>query len=70
VAVAGLSVLSEMQGTFTADGVEYNATADGITGLTKITGFAPLIGIIAAISIVIGILFGAFGGLLKGGQNM
>ena len=70
VAVAGLSVLTNMKDTFTALSVEANATEDGIKGVTKITDFAPLIGIVVAIAIVIGILFGAFGGLLKGGSGI
>ena len=65
IAVAGLSVLSEMQDTFGNTTAEYNASGKGVEGIEKITDFATLIGIIIAISIVIGILFGAFGGMLK-----
>ncbi len=71
VTVAGLSVLTNMQSTFTTNSVEYNATGDAISGLTKVTDFAVLIGIVVAIAIVIGILFGAFGGFvgLGGGRR-
>ena len=44
---------------------EYNASGNGLAGVEKVTDFATLIGIIIAISIVIGILFGAFGGMLR-----
>lgn len=67
VAVAGLSVLVEMQGTFEDATTEYNATGDAISGIEKITGFAPLIGIVLAIGIVLGILFGVFGSRVSGG---
>jgi len=59
ITVLGLSVLSEMKGTFTENSTEYTATGNAITGLEKVTNFMPLIGIVVAIVIVLGIILGS-----------
>jgi type II secretory pathway component PulF len=56
VAVLGLSVLSSMSDTFVASSIEANATDNAVEGLVSVTDFMPLIGIVLAIVIVLGIL--------------
>jgi uncharacterized membrane protein len=70
VAVIVIVVLSELQGTLTVDTAAYNATGDAITGATKLTDFAVLIGVVVAISIVVGVLFAGFGGLARRGGSL
>jgi hypothetical protein len=52
----GLQVLGDIKGDMTANSAEANATSDGITGLSKLTGKLPTIGLVLAAVVVIGIL--------------
>ena len=52
----GLLVLSNMQDTLTADSAAYNATSDGISGLAELSGWLPIIALVIAAGIVIGIV--------------
>lgn len=52
----GLNVISDVQGDFTVDSIEYNATADAMEGVAKIPSKLPLIATVVIAAIVIGIL--------------
>lgn len=43
VAVFGLDLLTDTQADFTANSVEYNATADAIEGVAKVPSKLPLL---------------------------
>ena len=44
----GMNVTSTVGTTFTANSLEANATADANEGLSKISGFMPVLGIVIA----------------------
>ena len=52
----GLNVMADVQADFTANTAEYNATADAITGISKIPEKLPLIATVVVAAIIIGIL--------------
>lgn len=52
----GLNVVVDVQSDFTADSAEFNATQDGITGISNLTSKIPLIATVVVAAIVIGIL--------------
>lgn len=56
----GLQVLGDIQDDMTASSAEANATADGIEGLSKLTGKLPTIGLVVAAVIIIAILVKGF----------
>jgi len=56
----GLQVMGDIKKDMTADSIEANATADAITGVSKLTGKMPTIGLVVAAVIIIGLLVGAF----------
>lgn len=54
VAVFGLDLLSDTQADFTANSVQYNATADAIAGVAKVPDKLPLLaGAIVAVVIIV-----------------
>jgi hypothetical protein len=59
VAIGG-SVLSSVQASQTTDGVAYNATKSGLTGITNLAAQSGTIGTILGAVIIIGLLLGAF----------
>ena len=68
VAALGLTVLGDLRDTQTADTAERNATGNAILGISAFTDLMPVIGLVVAIVIVLGVLFllfrpGAGGGL-------
>lgn len=68
VATIGLNITSTVQGDFvtgaagcnstarTACGYDYNATQEGIEGLDELAGWLPVIALVVAAAIVIGVL--------------
>lgn len=60
VSVLGLQLLSDTQDDLTANSAEYNATADAITGVSKIPDKLPLIVGAVVLVIVISIIILAF----------
>ena len=56
----GLQVLGDIKGDMTANSAEANATADGITGLSKLTSKLPTIGLVLAAVVIIAILVRGF----------
>ena len=60
VIAVGLNILGETQDEFTANTAEYNATADAIEGVAKLSGKLPLIGLAVASVVVITIIVVAF----------
>ena len=54
----GLTVLSEVQSTQTANSAAFNATGDGISGLATFSSFQTTIAVIVVAVIVIGLLLG------------
>lgn len=56
----GLQVAGDIRDDMTASTAEYNATQDGITGLSKLTGKLPTIGLVIAAVVVIAILVRGF----------
>jgi len=52
----GLNVLADVRGDFTAGSAEYNATSDTISGISKLSGKMPIIGLVVVAAIIIGIL--------------
>ena len=55
-AAFGLQVMGDIQDDMTADTVEYNATANAMTGVSNITGKFGIIGSVVAAAIILGIL--------------
>ena len=56
----GGSVLSSVQTSQTTNGFAYNATANGLTGITNLAAQSGTIGTILGAVIIIGLLLGAF----------
>lgn len=52
----GLNIVADVQSDFTTDSAEYNATADGITAIAKITEKLPLVATVVIAALLIGIL--------------
>jgi len=52
----GATILTEIQKTQTTDKHAYNASGQGLTGLTTMASFVPTIAIVAVSAIVIGII--------------
>jgi len=52
----GLNVMGDVKSDMTTDSVEYNATADAITGVAKLPEKFPLIVTVVVAAILIGIL--------------
>lgn len=59
-AALGLNVMSDVKADFTTDSAEFNATADGITGISKITSKFGIIGTAVAFVIILGVIGGLF----------
>jgi len=57
VASLGLTVLGDLEDTQTANSAEANATGDAIEGISSFTDLMPVIGIVVAIVIVLGVIF-------------
>ena len=57
----GATILTEIQKTQTSGKHAYNASAEGLTGLTTMSSFIPTIAIVAVSAIVIGIILVFFG---------
>lgn len=58
----GLQVVGDVKSSFTAGTAEYNATADLVTAVGKITSKLPLIATVIVAAILIGILVRYLGG--------
>lgn len=56
----GGTVLTSVQGTQTANGIAYNATGEGLSGITTFGEWLPTIAVIVAAAIVIGIIVSMF----------
>ena len=54
------TVLSDIQGTQTADSVAYNATGYGLESMTNMGKWTPTIAIVIAATVILGILLTAF----------
>jgi len=52
----GATILTEIQSTQTTDGVAYNSSSFGLSGLATMASFVPTIAIVAVSAIVIGII--------------
>ncbi len=57
----GATILTEIQNTQTKDLHAYNASSQGLSGLTTMSSFVPTIAIVAVSAIVIGIILVFFG---------
>lgn len=66
-AVVGVRINAQLQTGYSAGNAVYDAAANSTLGIQQITSQLSLIGLIVAMAIVIGILFGAFGGMFRGG---
>ncbi len=61
IAIAMVStVLSDIQGTQTANSVAYNATQYGLTSMNNLGKWTPTIAIVIAAAVILGILLTAF----------
>ena len=56
----GATVLDKVQETQTADSASFNATTDGLSGLTTFSSFQPTMAVIVVAVIIIGLLLGGF----------
>jgi len=56
----GLQVMGDIKSDMTANSAEANATGDAITGVSKLTGKLPTIGLVVAAVIIVGLLVSAF----------
>lgn len=65
IGVVGLQVLTSVQSTQTVNGTAYNATTDAIEGIGQIFTNFGLVGLIAGLAVVLGVLFVA----LRGGDS-
>ena len=54
------TVLSDIQGTQTANTTAYNATGFGLTSMTNLGKWTPTIAIVVAAAVILGILLSAF----------
>ena len=52
----GLDLIEDTQADMTTDGAAYNATADGMTAIGKITSKLPMVASAVIIAVVIGVL--------------
>ena len=64
VAAIGLLIVSGFQDQMTADSAEYNATAEGITGISDLVGWLPVI-VVIVIGAILLFLMRGFGGGAK-----
>lgn len=60
VVTFGVDILDDTQADFVAGTAAYNATADGITGVSKISSKLPIIVTVVVAVIIIGLLFSFF----------
>ena len=58
----GATILAQVQTTQTANTIAYNATGFGLTGTQTMSQWLPIIAVIIAAAIVIGIIVTAFRG--------
>jgi len=58
----GATILTQVQGTQTSGTTAYNATGYGLTGASTMSQWLPIIAVIIAAAIVIGIIVTAFRG--------
>lgn len=56
----GLNIMTDVQGDFTADSLEYNATQDAKLGVAKLTGKLPLMGTVIVAVLIISLLIAGF----------
>ena len=56
----GATILSSVQATQTSNSIAYNASGYGLTGTNTLATWLPIIAVIVAAAIVIGILVAAF----------
>ena len=56
----GGTILSEVQSTQTENGIAYNATGEGLTGIETFGEWLPTIAVILAAALVIGIVSAYF----------
>jgi hypothetical protein len=56
----GLSILGDVQSDFTANSEEANATQDAIDANASVASKLPLLGLVVAAAIIIGVLLSAF----------
>ena len=72
IAIAGIiasftsTVLTDFQADQTADGYAYNSTENALKGIDKITSQFSNLGLVLIVAIIVGVLFFAFGGMMKG----
>jgi hypothetical protein len=52
----GIDVVSDFQADYTANSLEYNASGDGLTGLSTLSGKLPTIAVVIGAALLIGIL--------------
>lgn len=62
VVAFGANIMSDVQSDFTSGTTEYNATADGLTAIGKITSKLGLIVTVVIAAVIIGIVVKFFGG--------
>lgn len=56
----GLSILSDVQGDFVVNSVEANATGEAIQANVTLAEKLPILGLVVAAAIIIGVLLKAF----------
>ena len=56
----GAQIMTSIQSTFTSGSFGYNATVQGLTGVTYLADQFPNVGTVAAAVIIIGLLVGGF----------
>lgn len=56
----GLNILADVQADFTASSAEANATQDAIDANVNVADKLPLLGLVVAAAIIIGVLLKAF----------
>ncbi len=64
----GATVLDKVQETQTANTSAFNATSDGLSGLTTFSSFQPTMAVIVVAVIIIGLLLGGFTLAGRGGR--
>lgn len=59
----GATVLNELQGTQTSNSIAYNVSGKGLTSMSTLGNWLPIIAIVVAAVVVIGLLVVYLGGL-------
>lgn len=69
-AVVGIRINAQLQSGYSAGDAIYDAAQNSTVGIAQITSQLTLVGLIIVMSIVIGLLWSSFGGMMMGGRGV